>query len=47
LHSHLHGARNAGVEPAVVDEAIEAIADLLGESRARSVRLLWARVRGK
>jgi 4-carboxymuconolactone decarboxylase len=47
LHSHLHGARNAGVEPAVVDEAIEAIADLLGGSRSRSVRLLWARVRGK
>jgi 4-carboxymuconolactone decarboxylase len=47
LHSHLHGALNAGVEPTVLDAAIDAIADLLGESRARSVRLLWARVRGK
>jgi len=47
LHSHLHGALNAGVEPTVVDAAIEAIADLLGDARSRSVRLLWARVRGK
>jgi len=47
LHSHLHGALNAGVDQSVVDATIEAIADLLGEARARSVRLLWARVRGK
>jgi 4-carboxymuconolactone decarboxylase len=47
LHSHLHGALNAGAEPPVVDAAIEAIADLIGDERARSVRLLWARVRGK
>jgi 4-carboxymuconolactone decarboxylase len=47
LHSHLHGALNVGVEPDVVDDVLDAIADLLGETRARSVRLLWARVRGK
>ena len=47
LHSHLHGARNVGVEPAVIDDAIEAIADLLDAGRAQSLRLLWARVRGK
>jgi 4-carboxymuconolactone decarboxylase len=47
LHSHLHGARNVGVEPGVLDGVIDAIADLLGDARARSVRLLWARVRGK
>jgi 4-carboxymuconolactone decarboxylase len=47
LHSHLHGALNAGAEPHVVDAAIEAIADLIGETRAQSVRMLWARVRGK
>jgi 4-carboxymuconolactone decarboxylase len=47
LHSHLHGALNAGVEPSVVVATIEAIADFLGEARSRSVRLLWARVRGK
>ena len=47
LHSHLHGALNVGVEANVLDLAIEAIADLLDESVARSTRLLWARVRGK
>jgi 4-carboxymuconolactone decarboxylase len=47
LHAHLHGAVNAGVGPGVLDSAIDGMADLLGDSRARSVRLLWARVRGK
>lgn len=47
LHSHLHGALNVGVEPSVVDATIDTIADLLGEAHERSVRLLWARVRGK
>jgi len=47
LHSHLHGAVNAGVAPAVVDTAIDALADLLGAERTRTVRMLWARVRGK
>ena len=47
LHSHLHGALNVGVSPNVITDAIEAIADLLGAERAHSVRLLWARVRGK
>ena len=47
LHSHLHGARNVGVEPNVIDAAIEAIADLVGAERIQSVRLLWHRVRGK
>jgi 4-carboxymuconolactone decarboxylase len=47
LHSHLHGARNVGVEPSVIDDVIEAITDLLDADRAQSLRLLWARVRGK
>jgi 4-carboxymuconolactone decarboxylase len=47
LHSHLHGAVNVGVAADVVDEALEAIADLIGEESARSTRMLWARVRGK
>jgi len=47
LHSHLHGALHVGVEVSVIDEAIAAIADLLGADRTRSVKLLWARVRGK
>ena len=46
LHSHLHGALNVGVAPAVIDQTIEAIADLVGD-HAQSARLLWARVRGK
>jgi len=47
LHSHLRGALNVGVAPSVVSAAIDALADLLGTSRAQSVRLLWARVQGK
>jgi 4-carboxymuconolactone decarboxylase len=47
LHSHLHGARNVGVEPDVVDEVIEAVADDIGADRAQAARFLWARVRGK
>ena len=47
LHSHLHGAVNVGVAPAAVDAALDAIADFIGSEHARSVRLLWARVRGK
>jgi 4-carboxymuconolactone decarboxylase len=47
LHSHLHGALNVGVAPAVITAAIESLADLLGANRVQSVRLLWARVQGK
>ncbi|MDB4876228.1 MAG: hypothetical protein JWM41_2674 [Gemmatimonadetes bacterium] len=47
LHSHLHGARNVGVAPAAIDDAVETIAGLLAGDRAQSLRLLWARVRGK
>ena len=47
LHSHLHGALNVGVAPEVLHLAIDALADLIGEERTRSVRLLLARVVGK
>lgn len=47
LHSHLHGALNVGVAPLVIDGALNALSDLLGAERARSVGLLWARVKGK
>jgi len=47
LHSHLYGALNVGVEPDVIEATIEAIADLLDAKHAHSVRLLWARVKGK
>ena len=47
LHSHLHGALNVGVAPAVLGAAIDALDDIVGHERARSVRLLLARVLGK
>jgi 4-carboxymuconolactone decarboxylase len=47
LHSHLHGALNVGVAPKVITATLTALAGVLGEERARSVELLWARVRGK
>jgi 4-carboxymuconolactone decarboxylase len=47
LHSHLHGALNAGASAAAIDATVGALGDLLGEARSRSVDLLWTRVRGK
>lgn len=47
LHSHLHGALNAGASVAMLDAALESLREYLGDERARSVELLWARVRGK
>jgi 4-carboxymuconolactone decarboxylase len=47
LHSHLHGARNAGASDQAIETTIESLGDLLGAERSRSVALLWARVRGK
>jgi 4-carboxymuconolactone decarboxylase len=47
LHSHLHGALNVGVPSTVIGEAIDALEDIVGPERARSVRFLLARVLGK
>jgi 4-carboxymuconolactone decarboxylase len=47
LHSHLHGALNVGVSAGGVQRALDAIAPELGAERARSARLLLARVLGK
>ena len=47
LHSHLHGAVNVGVDPVVIDQVLEALAEHLDTERATSARMLWARVRGK
>lgn len=47
LHSHLHGARNAGASVGAVDAAIDTLAGVLGTTRQRDVTLLWSRVRGK
>jgi len=47
LHSHLHGALNVGAGPDAIIATIEAVAELIGTERARSARLLLARVLGK
>lgn len=44
LHSHLHGALNAGVPPGAVTATFDALDDILGAEQARSARLLWGRV---
>jgi len=45
LHSHLHGALHAGASPVAVDEALEALSDLLTDDDRARIALLWARVR--
>ena len=47
LHSHLRGALNVGVKPAVLQDTLNTIAGLIGAARARSAHLLLARVLGK
>ena len=47
LHSHLHGALNAGVAPDVVSAAIESLDGVIGSVLLETARLLWARVQGK
>lgn len=47
LHSHLRGALNVGVTPGALGDALDAIDGLIGAERARSARLLLARIVGK
>ena len=47
LHSHLHGARNAGASDNAIGACIDALHDLIPNDRLETARLLWARVRGK
>jgi 4-carboxymuconolactone decarboxylase len=47
LHSHLHGALNVGVSPAVLAASLQALTPDIGADRVRSARLLLARVVGK
>ena len=47
LHSHLHGALNVGVSPAVLSQAVQALEPVLGAERTSSVRQLLSRVVGK
>ncbi|OYV68151.1 MAG: hypothetical protein B7Z72_08595, partial [Gemmatimonadetes bacterium 21-71-4] len=47
LHSHLHGALNAGVAPGAVGDAIDALGGVVPSHLLETARLLWVRVRGK
>ena len=47
LHSHLHGALNAGASPAAVSAALAEAGSFLSAADARSYDLLWQRVQGK
>lgn len=47
LHSHLHGAVNAGASTTTVTETLNAIADLIDPDDLRRYMGLWSRVQGK
>lgn len=47
LHSHLHGAVNAGGSEEEVAGVLEALDGAVSPEHLHSARLLWARVRGK
>jgi 4-carboxymuconolactone decarboxylase len=44
LHSHLHGALNAGATPEAVDSTLDVVSDLLSDDDRKRYRLLWNRV---
>lgn len=45
LHSHLHGALNAGATPAEVDDTLAVVKDMLDARARERVAHLWSRVR--
>lgn len=45
LHSHLHGALNAGATQAEVDDTLSVVAEMLVEGTRDRVMHLWSRVR--
>ena len=45
LHSHLHGAINAGASPGEVDETLRIVSPRIGPEASNRYTLLWARVR--
>jgi 4-carboxymuconolactone decarboxylase len=45
LHSHLHGALNAGAPAETIDSAFDALERVLTPDAMRASRKLWARVR--
>lgn len=46
LHSHLHGAVNAGATHAEVDATLAVVDEMLDDATRERVRHLWSRVRG-
>ena len=44
LHSHLHGAVNAGASAAQVEGTLAAIADFVGSEMASNAKSLWSKV---
>jgi 4-carboxymuconolactone decarboxylase len=47
LHSHLHGALNAGATPAEVDETLGMVEEMLDPAAKERVAHLWSRVRAR
>ena len=47
LHSHLHGALNAGAAAGVVTAALQVVSPLIDDDDMRRYLGLWARVQGK
>jgi len=45
LHSHLHGALNAGASPEEVDETLRIVAPRMSKESSHRYSLLWTRVR--
>jgi 4-carboxymuconolactone decarboxylase len=45
LQSHLHGALNAGVEPAVVSGALQSLEDVISADLVNRATSLWQRIR--
>lgn len=45
LHSHLHGAINAGATAAEIDDTLRIVAPRMGAESSHRYALLWARVR--
>ena len=47
LHSHLHGARNAGASDDAVTQTLAVVSEFLDATDVVRYRTLWARVRGR
>lgn len=45
LHSHLHGALNAGATPGEVDDALDVVSDMLEPAARGRIAHLWSRVK--